>query len=459
MATFDKDKLKKIPTAGLFSFIKLYRLFHTNPLEGFQRLTEKYGEFFKVELLGQEMFIVNNPEYIQYILKDNYVNYQRAHSLELFAELMGKGLFSAEHELWVKMKKTLSPAFHQKQIESNFSTILEESLDYISKNIEPSNDDVIINMELEIKRLTLKISAKLFLSPQLEINTDPIIDALNDIFESADVPSHIRHKVKMAVSRRLPISIRKKKHVAEALEYLNGLAQQIVEEFFNERSEKSFFLQLLFDAYKANEIDVDQAIDEIKTLFFAGFETIAAGITWTLYSIDKEPGLRKQLEAEIDRVMPDGILTVEKLNEFKLLYQTIKESLRLYPPAWSFHRIAMNEDVIDGYYIPKNAWIMISPYTMHRNEKYWKNPKKFDITRFENEENSIPVRYDYIPFSQGPRISIGSRLALFEMSIIIPLIIQKYRVQFRTKKPPVFLSTAVIHSKNLILNHITRRKK
>ncbi len=458
MITPDRDKLKKIPTAGILSFVKLNRLFRTNPLEAFQRLTEKHGEFFKVELLGQEMIVVNKPEYIQHILKDNYINYQRAHSLELFSGLLGKGLFRADHDLWTKMKKTLYPAFHQKQMETYFSTILEESLDYIAKNIEPPNKDVILNIELEMKRITLKVVAKLFLSPQLEINADPVIDAMNDILESADVSHHIRHKVKIAFSRKFPISIGQKKHVAEAFEYLHGLAQQIVEEFFNAGSEKGFFLQLLYDAYKANEIGVDQVIDEIKTLFFAGFDTIAEGITWTLYSIDKEPGLRKLLEAEIDRVMPDGNLTLARLDEFKLLYQTIKESLRMYPPAWSFHRIAMSEDVIDGYYIPKNAWIMISPYTLHRNEKYWKDPKKFDITRFENEENSIPVRYDYIPFSQGPHICIGNRLALFEMSIIIPLIMKKYRVQFRTKKPPVFTSTAIIQSKNLILNHITRRQ-
>jgi cytochrome P450 len=458
MMTYDADKVKKIKSVTLFGLLPYIRLFRSNPLEGFTRLTKKKGDFFKISLFGQELYFVNKPEYIEHILKENYLNYPRAHTLEPFADLLGEGLFRSEDELWKKMQKTLRPAFHQKQIQQYFTTIVEEATDFWEQNFPLQEKSTVANIELEMKRLTLKVSSRLLLSPQLEINTDPVIDALSDIMESADLAHHTRHKLKVALSRTLPLNRKTPRIVREAFDYLQGLAQQILEEFFTKEAEKGVFLQLLYDAYKAGEINVDQAVHEIKTMFFASFDTVAGGLTWALYSIDKVPGLRKRLEEEVDLVFPDGTIQMDDLPKLKLLTQTIKESLRLYPPAWSFHRVSLREDIIDGYVIPRNAWLMISPFTLHRNETLWPEPEKFDIDRFANEDDSLPVRYDYLPFGQGPHICIGNRLALFEMTIILATILQRSRISFRLKGKPVFKSFAILQSTELILNTISSRQ-
>lgn len=117
----------------------------------------------------------------------------------------------------------------------------------------------------------------------------------------------------------------------------------------------------------------------------------------------------------------------------------------------------MREDVIDRYYIPRNAWIMMSPYTLHRNEKYWDQPEKFDPDRFKNEDNVFPERYDYISFGQGPHMCIGHQMATFEMKTILALLLKRYRIAFKLKTKPVFRSTAILQSKNLILNVVSRR--
>jgi cytochrome P450 len=457
MTTYDLANITKIKRVSFFSLLRYAFLFRSNPLNGFVKLANRNGDLFKIKLFGQELYFVNHPDHIRHVLQDKYLDYPRAHTLEPFSELLGDGLFRADNELWERMHKTLLPAFHQEQINNAFSTITSETTNFLENQLVTREGVVVANVELEMKRLALKICAKLLLSPQLEINTDPMIDALSDIAESADLAHHTRRKMRIAISRTFPMKRRTSRIVTEAFEYIHGLSQHIVEEFFTKTAEKGYFLELLYNAYHANEISIDHVIHEIKTLLFAGFDTVAGALTWTLYSIDKVPGLRKKLEAEVDNAFPDGQIRMEKLSGLPLLTQTIKESLRLYPPVWSFHRIAFREDVIGNNIIPRNAWIMISPYALHRNPKLWPDPEVFNIDRFANEDNGLPNRYDYIPFGQGPHICIGSQMAMFEITIILAQILQRYRITFRTREKPVFKSQATLQSKKLILNNISKR--
>lgn len=41
------------------------------------------------------------------------------------------------------------------------------------------------------------------------------------------------------------------------------------------------------------------------------------------------------------------------------------------------------------------------------NPKYFKNPNKFDIDRWDREETKKIDPFNYIPFSAGPRNCIG----------------------------------------------------
>lgn len=99
-----------------------------------------------------------------------------------------------------------------------------------------------------------------------------------------------------------------------------------------------------------------------------------------------------------DRELRDEVMTPEKV---------VQESMRLFPSAWCFERLALEDDVIGGYAIPKGTTILIAPYTLHRSPRYWASPEEFDPDRF------LPERFDgrtseaYLPFGDGPRVCIG----------------------------------------------------
>ncbi len=104
------------------------------------------------------------------------------------------------------------------------------------------------------------------------------------------------------------------------------------------------------------------------------------------------------------------------------------ESMRLYPPGWTFSRTALADDRIGGVHIPKGASVQMCVYAMHRNPRYWDNPEGFDPERFLPERSEGRPQFAYFPFGGGGRVCIGRKLAQMEGSLIIARILQAYRL-------------------------------
>lgn len=62
--------------------------------------------------------------------------------------------------------------------------------------------------------------------------------------------------------------------------------------------------------------------------------------------------------------------------------------------------------------MPQGCTFVVGIFTIHRNEKYWKNPLNFDPDRFLPENYAKQQTCTYMPFSYGPRNCIGSKASL-----------------------------------------------
>ena len=100
--------------------------------------------------------------------------------------------------------------------------------------------------------------------------------------------------------------------------------------------------------------------------------------------------------------------------------------MRLYPPAWIIERAAIGDDTIGDFEINKGDQMMMCPYVMHRDPKYWKDPETFDPDRFSEERSKERDRYCYFPFGGGPRYCIGTNFAMLEMQLVLASICQRY---------------------------------
>ena len=81
--------------------------------------------------------------------------------------------------------------------------------------------------------------------------------------------------------------------------------------------------------------------------------------------------------------------------------RVIKEAMRLYPPVWISNAPSNGRCDVDGYTIPKNSVIFISPYVLHHDPRFFDEPEEFKPERWENDFEKTLPRYAYFPFGGG----------------------------------------------------------
>ena len=130
------------------------------------------------------------------------------------------------------------------------------------------------------------------------------------------------------------------------------------------------------------------------------------------------------MQQEVDSVLNGRAPTYADLAHLPYILQVFKETMRLYPPAYGISRAALHDIEIDGYFIPKNRYVVVCPYTLHRRPDYFPEPEKFDPQRFTPENEKRLPRYAYLPFGAGPRICIGNHFAMMEGHLLLATLAQ-----------------------------------
>jgi cytochrome P450 len=186
----------------------------------------------------------------------------------------------------------------------------------------------------------------------------------------------------------------------------------------------------------------DQLLDEIRTAVFAGYDSTATGLAFTLYLLATHPESARRARQEAHQVVPDGLPTWEQLGSLDYIGRVFQEGLRLYPPL-SFHpRMALENDVIGSRRIPAGATLLYSNYAPGRNPEFWQHPDSFDPDHFLPEQVARRHRFAYQPFAAGPRVCIGLNMAIMEAKIVLSLLLQKFDL-VRAVNTPVMQARSV----------------
>jgi len=168
-----------------------------------------------------------------------------------------------------------------------------------------------------------------------------------------------------------------------------------------------------------------QVLDEMLTLFHAGYDSSAAGLTWTWHLLATHPEIVARAAEEAAQVI--GVRGPDY--DHKYTQQVIQESLRLYPPVWILMtRQAVQDTHLARYPIRKGSWVYLIPWATHRSERWFPEPLRFDPERFSTERIGTIPQHAYFPFGLGPHRCLGERFAMVEMTLAVATVLQHFRI-------------------------------
>ncbi len=177
---------------------------------------------------------------------------------------------------------------------------------------------------------------------------------------------------------------------------------------------------------KADERELD---NEILALVLIGYYFIGGTAPWALYFLATQDGLQESLALEAEVISDNGgELCCEGLPSAKVSVALINEILRLYPPVWWSSRKVKNENIIDGYRLTADTKLIISPWQLGRDPRYWQKPDEFSLNRGFDKSA-------FCPFGAGSRANISSVIVTTILQIIILNFALSNRLSYKSRFP------------------------
>uniref|UniRef100_A0AC11B0L7 Thromboxane A synthase 1 n=1 Tax=Ovis aries TaxID=9940 RepID=A0AC11B0L7_SHEEP len=208
-------------------------------------------------------------------------------------------------------------------------------------------------------------------------------------------------------------------------------------------------------------LSVDEVVGQAFIFLIAGYEIVTNTLSFATYLLATNPECQEKLLEEVDRFSkkhpaPEYCSLQEGL---PYLDMVIKETLRMYPPAFRFTRVAAQDCEVLGQRIPAGAVLETAVGALHYNPEHWPNPENFNPERFTAEAQQRQQPYTYLPFGAGPRSCLGVRLGLLELKLTLLHVLRKFRFEAcpETQVPLQLESKSALGPKNGVYIRIVSR--
>jgi cytochrome P450 len=396
--------------------------FRRDPIGFLMSITRDYGDIVHFKIGLQNVFLFNHADYIKDVLVTNNRNFIKSRGLERTKVLLGEGLLTSEGDFHHRQRRLIQPAFHRQRIAA-YAVVMT---DYGARIRERWQDGATVDIAQEMKRLTLAIAGKTLFNADVESEANEIGEALTiamDEWRTRVLPfSELFDKLPLPGNRRL----------RRAQDRLDATVYRIINEHRAGGVDQGDLLSMLLRAQDeeggGGQMTDTQLRDEALTILLAGHETTANALTWVWYLLSEHPDVERTLHDEIDGVLAGRLPTLNDVPCLQYTEMVFAEAMRLYPPAWILGRRAIGDYEVANYLLPAGSVIFMSPYVMHRDQRYFPDPVTFDPKRWASESRGLQPRFSYFPFGGGPRQCIGEAFAWMEGVLIIATLAQNWRM-------------------------------
>ena len=369
----------------------------------------------------QDFLLVNDPDGVKHVLLDNVGNNVKSRQVQrTTGPALGNGLFNADGESRKFQRRTNAPMFSLRHVQGFAAPMAAEA----ERELADWRDGMTVDAADQMMRLTYKIITHTMFSDDVNVDYQAAADHFVTYLDTLG-------RVDMLMMLGMPhwVPTPKRVKAGRAMRFfrreigalIERRAKQIERDPAGAPNDLLTLLLTTRDPEGGALFGRDEVYDNVMTFIFAGHETTANTLAWTLYLLSQFPEVDAKVAAEVKAA--DGDIA-------RLTYtrQVLEESLRLYPAAPFISRDSAGPDRVGPHDIRAGTSVLVSPWLIQRHRKLWKDPDYFDPERFAPGNREKIHRFAYIPFGAGPRICIGMGFAMQEALICLSRIVARWRL-------------------------------
>lgn len=393
--------------------------FSTEPLATMVALhQDRTGEIFRMG--GRSFLYLSEPEDVEWMYRQRSDVLVKDAFIRDLGRVLGQGLLVSEGEFWRKQRGLMAHAFTPKRVRGYGGAMAQIAEDFALG----LRDDAEVDIHDAMNRVTMAIVAKTLFDADVSDRGSEVgvaIEKIMDFF--ANSPEAVFGAPDWLPTRRMRAFL-------SARDTVRGIVDAIIRE---RRAGAGGPVDRgdLLGAMLVGGGDVgatmsdDQLRDEFVTLFLAGHETTSLLLAHTFVLLARHPEVVATLRDEIDSVLGDRIPTADDARALVHTEQVLTEALRIYPSAWAVGRETAIEVERHGRTIPIGTQLIVSPWAIHRDPRFFPRPEAFLPGRWTPEFRKQLPRGAYSPFGDGPRVCIGQHFAMLEAILILAAIVRR----------------------------------
>ena len=413
------------------------------------RAQRELGSVAAIDIVGKRMVAVFGPEAHEAVFRapDSQLNPSEAY--KIMTPIFGKDVvYDAPPEKMGEQLKMLLPALKDRRMRTYGEIIVEE----VELSLAGWGAAGELDLVEYCRVLTNFTSSHCLLGREFRKGMTEEFAAVYHSLERGVTPIAY-------LNAHLPLPSFRARDRARAR--LEEMVTEIIVERRRAGREGEDFLQTLMDArYKSGgPLSEHEITGMLVAALFAGHHTSSVTTAWSIIELVKHPAYLQRVRDELEVTFGSGEeVGFASLRNIPLTERTVLEVLRLHPPLFMLVRVAMEDFVHQGFFIPKGTWVLISPTVSHRIPELFRDPDAFDPDRFAPPREEDKRDFAYVPFGGGRHKCMGNAFALLQIKAILAILVRRYDFELVNPKVESDFQGLVVGPKQPCRVRYRRRK-
>lgn len=400
--------------------------FGRDPLAFLECLRDDFGDVVTWSLGPRRSLFLSHPEHIGELLGADEHRFGTLDVSWAFRQLVGDSVLRSQGADWRRKRSLVQPAVRPRQVRG-YATIMVDSATALADRWQDGDR---IDVLREMSLLTQRVVVRSLFGNETGSRARTLSTAMSAA--GREIHAELRGCGLLVPSFvRTPARRRMLAAVATIDAEIDRLVQARVRRTPGPAGDHDDLLDRLLAARddRGRALTPREVRDEAVTLWGAGHETTATALAWSWYLLATSEDARARLAAELGGLLAGRPPTIADYERLTWTGQIVKESLRLYPPAWvTPPRVAHAGATLGGRPVRPGTAVWCSPWATHRDPRWFPDPSVFRPERWDPDETAALPPYAWFPFGGGPRGCLGARFALVQLTLVLATLAQRFHV-------------------------------
>jgi sterol 14-demethylase len=426
-------------------FFGCFLKFGQDPLGCVRWAYEKFGDCFTLKLLGYNMTYMVGPEAQATFFRATDDELSAKEAYKFMVPVFGPGVvYDSPTEVMYEQLKFIRSSLALGQLKNYVAVIEKETIEYFERNWGDSGEADLLH---HMNSLTILTASRCLMGETIRKH----LGADNQRI------AHLYHDLERGLNPlsfffpHLPLPGFKRRDKARA-EVAAIFKAIIADRRKNNEQDCNDIMGILMNSeYKdGTKLGDEPLAGMMIALLFAGQHTSSITSTWTALLLNNNKNFLEEVMNEQKTIRgatpKDVSLSFEQVKSMTKLENSIRETLRMYPPLIFLMRKVMVDMPYTSpitkkdYVIPAGHIMCVSPgAAMSMEDSPFTNPKTYNPHRWEDGEH-LKHPFGIISFGGGRHGCPGENFGMIQIKTLMSIMFNKYDIEFPSVPPADYTS-------------------